>query len=224
VVRLRYIEGGLLQTPEIAVMQAQKEVALFAVRMQRMFGMVKSLLEEKNDEEFAKNFTRIEKYEGISDRMEIEIAKYLEQVSYAHVSDETKSKIRAMLREISELESVGDACYNLARSLNRKNQGEADFTEEQYQHLHEMMQLTDDSLTQMNKVMKGRRDELDINETYRIENDINSLRNKLKKQNIDDVNNQKYSYAIGTMYTDVVSECEKLGDYVVNIVEARLGK
>lgn len=87
-----------------------------------------------------------------------------------------------------------------------------------------MMQLTDDSLTQMNKVMKGRRDELDINETYRIENDINSLRNKLKKQNIDDVNNQKYSYAIGTMYTDVVSECEKLGDYVVNIVEARLGK
>lgn len=224
VVRLRYIEGGLLQTPEIAVMQAQKEVALFAVRMQRMFGMVKSLIEEKNEEEFAKNFSRIEKYEGISDRMEIEIAKYLEQVSYAHVSDETKSKIRAMLREISELESVGDACYNLARSLNRKNQGEADFTEEQYQHLHEMMQLTDDSLTQMNKVMKGRREELDINETYRIENDINSLRNKLKKQNIDDVNNQKYSYAIGTMYTDVVSECEKLGDYVVNIVEARLGK
>ncbi len=224
VVRLQYIDGGLMQTPEIAVMQAQKEVALFAVRMQRMFGMVQTLLDEKKDDEFNKNYSRIEKYEGISDRMEIEIAKYLEQVSYAHVSDETKGKIRAMLREISELESVGDACYNLARSLNRKNQGEADFTDEQYGHLREMMKLTDNSLTQMNKVMHGRKEDMDVNETYRIENEINSLRNKLKKQNIDDVNNQKYSYAIGTMYTDVVSECEKLGDYVVNIVEARLGK
>ena len=224
VVRLRYIEGGLLQTPEIAVMQAQKEVALFGVRMQRMYGMVRSLLDEKDDDEFAKNFSRIEKYEGISDRMEIEIAKYLEQVSYAHVSDETKNKIRAMMREISELESVGDACYNLARSINRRKQSGTDFTDAQYGHLHEMMQLADDSLTQMNKVMHGRKEEMDLTESYRIENDINTMRDELKKKNIDDVNNQLYSYALGTMYSDVVRECEKLGDYVVNIVEARLGK
>ena len=224
VVRLRYIEGGLLQTPEIAVMQAQKEVGLFAMRMQRMFGMVRSLLDEKNDEEFVKNFSRIEKYEGISDRMEIEIAKYLEQVSYAHVSDDTKSKIRAMMREISELESVGDACYNLARSINRRKQSDTDFTEDQYKHLHEIMQLADESLTQMNKVMHGRREEMDLNESYRIENAINTKRDDLKKQNIEDVNNQLYTYALGTMYSDVVRECEKLGDYVVNIVEARLGK
>ena len=224
IVRLQYIDGGLMQTPEISVMQAQKEVALFSKRMQRMFGMVRDLLDEKNEENFVKNFSRIEKYEGISDRMEIEIAKYLEQVSYAHLSDETKSKVRAMLREISELESVGDACYNLARSLNRKQQGTVDFTKEQYEHIRSIMQLTDDSLTQMNKVMQGRREEANIDETYRIENEINSMRNKLKAQNIVDVNDQKYSYAIGTMYTDVVNECEKLGDYVVNIVEARLGK
>ena len=224
VVRLRYIEGGLLQTPEIAVMQAQKEVGLFAMRMQRMFGMVRSLLDEKNDEEFVKNFSRIEKYEGISDRMEIEIAKYLEQVSYAHVSDDTKSKIRAMMREISELESVGDACYNLARSINRRKQSDTDFTDDQYKHLHEIMQLADESLTQMNKVMHGRREEMDLNESYRIENAINTKRDDLKKQNIEDVNNQLYTYALGTMYSDVVRECEKLGDYVVNIVEARLGK
>ena len=156
--------------------------------------------------------------------MEIEIAKYLEQVSYAHLSDETKSKIRAMLREISELESVGDACYNLARSLNRKQQSDVDFTEDLYSHIRSMMQLTDEALTRMNEVMHGRREEVDANETYRIEKDINALRNKLKAQNIIDVNNQKYTYAIGTMYTDVINECEKLGDYVVNIVEARLGK
>ena len=223
-VRLRYIDGGLMQTPEISVMQAQKEVVLFSQRMQRMFGMVRELLDEKNEENFVKNFSRIEKYEGISDRMEIEIAKYLEQVSYAHLSDETKSKIRAMLREISELESVGDACYNLARSLNRKQQSDVDFTEDLYSHIRSMMQLTDEALTRMNEVMHGRREEVDANETYRIEKDINALRNKLKAQNIIDVNNQKYTYAIGTMYTDVINECEKLGDYVVNIVEARLGK
>ncbi len=222
-VRLRYIEGGLMQTPEISVMQAQKEVVLFSKRMQRMFGMVRDLLVEKNEEEFVKNFSRIEKYEGISDRMEIEIAKYLEEVSYAHLSDETKSKVRAMLREISELESVGDACYNLARSLNRKQQSAVDFTEDQYKHIGAIMQLTDEALTQMNKVMQGRREDLSSDETYRIEKEINAMRNQLKAQNIVDVNDQKYTYAIGTMYTDVINECEKLGDYVVNIVEARLG-
>ena len=222
--RLQYIQGGLMKTPEISVLQAQKEITLFGERIQRMFGMVRDLVEEKDGDKFNKLYSRIEKYEGISDNMEIEIARYLEQVSDAHLSDETKEKIRRMMRQISEIESIGDACYNLARTLNRKMQSNKDFTENQYKQIHNMIKLTDDSLTQMNINLKGRREELDINETFRIENDINTLRNRFKTENIQAVNDHQYDYAIGTMYTDFISECEKLGDYVVNVVEARLGK
>lgn len=222
--RLRYIGGStLMATPELSVLEARKEIQSFADRIQRMFSMVRELLGVKNDSDFVKLFTRIEKYEGISDNMEIEIAKYLDKVSDSHLSDETKAKIRAMLREISEIESIGDSCYNIARTLNRKERGKEDFTEKQYEHLHQMFELTDDSLTQMNVMLSGRRDDLDVNRSFNIENEINNYRTQLKSQNISDVNNHEYTYAIGTMYMDIVSECEKLGDYVINVVEARMG-
>ena len=222
--RLRYIGGStIMDTPELSVLEAQKEIQSFAERKQRMFLMVRELLGVKNDNEFNKLFTRIEKYEGISDNMEIEIAKYLDRVSDSHLSDDTKAKIRAMLREISEIESIGDSCYNIARTLNRKVVGKEDFTEKQYEHLHQMFELTDDSLTQMNVMLSGRKYDLDVNRSFNIENEINNYRTQLKSQNINDVNNHEYTYAIGTMYMDIVSECEKLGDYVINVVEARMG-
>ena len=188
-----------------------------------MFGMVKELLGETNEDKFVKLFTRIEKYEGISDNMEIEIAKYLDQVSDSHLSDETKAKIRAMLREISEIESIGDSCYNIARTLNRRIKGKEDFIPSQYEHMHQMMELTDQALTQMNITLVGHKVDNDANLSFNIENEINNYRNQLKNQNINDVNNHLYTYAIGTMYMDIVQECEKLGDYVVNVVEARMG-
>lgn len=222
--RLRYIGGNsILETPELSVLEAQKEIILFAERIQRMFGFVRELLNTTNDTAFTKLYTRIEKYESISDNMEIEIAKYLDNVSDAHLSDETKAKIRAMLREISEIESIGDSCYNIARNINRKIKGKKDFTESQYEHLHQMFELTDDSLTQMNIMLSGRKDKLDVNRSFNIENEINNYRNQLKSQNINDVNSHEYTYAIGTMYMDIICECEKLGDYVINVVEARMG-
>lgn len=222
--RLRYIGGNsILETPELSVLEAQKEIILFAERIQRMFGFVRELLNTTNDTAFTKLYTRIEKYESISDNMEIEIAKYLDNVSDAHLSDETKAKIRAMLREISEIESIGDSCYNIARNINRKIKGKEDFTESQYEHLHQMFELTDDSLTQMNIMLSGRKDKLDVNRSFNIENEINNYRNQLKSQNINDVNSHEYTYAIGTMYMDIICECEKLGDYVINVVEARMG-
>ena len=220
--RLHFITGGLMKTPELSVLEAQKEIRLFAERTQRMFGMVQELVEEKDNDKFAKLFSRIEKYEGISDNMEIEIAKYLDNVSNGHLSDDTKATIRAMLREISELESIGDACYNIARTLNRRVRSREDFTAEQYSHLHQMMALADDALSQMNNMLYGRRDRYDINRSFNLENEINNYRNQLRSQNINDVNEHKYTYFIGTMYTDIVSECERLGDYVVNVVEARM--
>ena len=221
--RLRFIQSGIMKTPEISVLEAQKEIHCFAERIQRMFGMVKELLGETNEDKFIKLYSRIEKYEGISDNMEIEIAKYLDQVSDSHLSDETKAKIRAMLREISEIESIGDSCFNIARTLNRRFKGKEDFITSQYEHMHQMMELTDNALTQMNITLVGHKGDNDANLSFNIENEINNYRNQLKSQNINDVNNHLYTYAIGTMYMDIIQECEKLGDYVVNVVEARMG-
>ncbi len=230
--RLHFITAGFMKTPELSVLEAQKEIQSFSERMQRMFGMVQDLLNEsssltdkkQDDQKFNSLYSRIEKYEGISDNMELEIAKYLEQVSDAHLSDETKGKIRAMLREISELESIGDACFNMARTISRKYNAKQDhFNEQQYNHLHQMMGLTENALTQMNQLMGGRKESYDVNRTFNIENEINNFRNQLKAQNIIDINNHAYSYAEGTVYMDLINECEKLGDYVVNVVEARMG-
>jgi phosphate:Na+ symporter len=232
--RLHFITAGFMKTPELSVLEAQKEISSFSDRMQRMFRMVGELLTLSSSAtakeakaqagDFNKLFTRIEKYEGISDNMELEIAKYLDSVSDAHLSDDTKAKIRAMLREISELESIGDACYNMARTINRKYNGKQDhFTERQYDHIHQMMSLTDQSLTEMNCLMGGRKEAFDVNRTFNIENEINNYRNQLKAQNIVDINNHDYTYAVGTIYMDLINECEKLGDYVVNVVEARMG-
>ena len=231
--RLHFITAGFMKTPELSVLEAQKEIRSFSERMHRMFGMVQELLilsssdsnkKGSRENEFNKLYSRIEKYESISDNMELEIAQYLENVSDAHLSDDTKGKIRAMLREVSELESIGDACYNMARTINRKFTAKQDhFNEKQYNHLHQMMGLTDQSLVQMNQLMSGRKESYDVNRTFNIENEINNYRNQLKAQNIVDVNNHEYTYAEGTIYIDLINECEKLGDYVVNVVEARLG-
>jgi phosphate:Na+ symporter len=231
--RLHFITAGFMKTPELSVLEAQKEIRSFSERMQRMFGMVQDLLnlsssssnkKDNKEGEFNKLYSRIEKYENISDNMELEIAKYLENVSDAHLSDDTKAKIRAMLREVSELESIGDACYNMARTISRKYNGKQDhFNEKQYSHIHQMMGLTDNSLTEMNKLMGGRKESYDVNRTFNIEHEINNFRNQLKAQNITDINNHEYTYAVGTIYMDLINECEKLGDYVVNVVEARMG-
>ncbi|MBP5408961.1 MAG: Na/Pi cotransporter family protein [Prevotella sp.] len=232
--RLHFITAGFMKTPELSVLEAQKEIQSFSERMQRMFNMVRELLTLSSSEtakknsaqvgDFNKLYTRIEKYEGISDNMELEIAKYLDSVSDAHLSDDTKAKIRAMLREISELESIGDACFNMARTISRKYQGKQDhFNEKQYDHIHQMMELTDEALGQMNTLMLGRKDSYDVNRSFNLENEINNYRNQLKSQNIMDINNHEYTYAVGTIYMDIINECEKLGDYVVNVVEARMG-
>ena len=231
--RLHFITAGFMRTPELSVLEAQKEISSFSERMQRMFGMVKELLylsssafnEDKNRETtLNKLYTRIEKYESISDNMELEIGQYLEQVSDAHLSDETKGKIRAMLREVSELESIGDSCFNMARAINHKFANKQDhFTDKQYERLYQMIGLTDQSLTYMNQLMAGRKEDFDVNLTFNLENEINNFRNQLKAQNINDVNNHEYTYAEGTLYIDLINECEKLADYVVNVVEARTG-
>lgn len=224
VVGLHFINNGVMQTPEIAVLQAQEEVIHFAERMQRMFGLTRVLIDEKNRKELKMQYERIEKYESIADNMEIEIAEYLEHVSKEHLSDDTKNKIRIMRRQIGELESVGDACFKTALTIKRLRKSHEDFTPQQYTRLHEMLRLVNEALTQMMVVVSGRRNDLTLDHSLEIERDINALRDELRADIIRDVNAHQYSYAVGTFFGDVIANCEKLGDYVMNIVEARLGK
>ena len=221
--RLKYIRGGIMKTPEISVLQAQKEIAVFGERMQRMLGMVRDLSQETDEEAFQKLFERIRKYEDISDKMENEIGRYLGQVGDAHLSDETKEKIRGMLRQIGELESVGDSGYNLARILQRKKENKIVFSPEQEQGIAQMYELVDAATTRMNVLLQGHREDYTIDESARYEVRINALRNTLKLQNISDLDKRVYSYDNGTVFLDLVNEFEKVGDYVLNVAEARLG-
>ena len=221
---LQYIESGLIQTPEIAILQAQKETAQFGARTQRMFGMTCQLLDETEDKTFTQLFRQVEHQEDLTDQTELEIARYLEQVSDRHLSDESKEKIRQMLREISELESIGDSCYHMARTMNRLQESGKSLQKLQTEHLKAMMNLCDDALTQMNIALSSPREEYDINESFRAENEINLMRQRLKADNLRAVDDKQYDYALGTIFGDLINECEKLGDYVINVVEARFGK
>ena len=221
---LMYIRANLIQTPEIAVMQAQKETAHYGKRTQQMFAMVIDAINSTQGKQQEELFQRIEQEEDASDEVEIAIARFLEQVSEGHLSDDSKMKVRQMLREIGELESIGDSCYRLARTLHRRDELGLTFDNDQQQHLAQMAQLCDNALTQMNEALNGRVQDMDMSQTYYYENQINAMRDELKAANVQAVNEHKYPYAVGTSYSDLVGELEKLGDYVVNVVEARFGK
>ena len=197
-----------MKTPEISVLQAQKEIAVFGVQMQKMLDMVKELWETEGDDAFAKLFERIKKYEDESDKMENEIGKYLGQVSDAHLSDDTKEKIRGMNREIGEL----------------KRDKKVHFDDDQWGGVVQMQELVKGAMARMNEMLEGRKEEFTIEQSAEFERRINAKRNDLKQQSLADVDNRVYSYDNGTVYMDLVNELEKVGDYVLNVAEARLGQ
>ena len=219
--RIKFISGGLMSTAELSLFEARKEINVFAERTLKMYRFLPDLLKMKNEEDFVKLFARIEKYEGISDRFEIEIGEYLNKVSGGRLSIESKTMLQCMQKEISEIESIGDACYNMARAINRKFHLEEDFTEEQYSRIENMMKLCDQALVQMVDVIEDK-PHTKASNTMTLEFEINDYRKMLKDLNIEDINAQRYSYQIGVHYMDVVNDCEKLGDYVVNVVEAHV--
>ena len=217
--RLQYIKGGLMKTPEISVFQAQKEITVFGTRMARMFGMVRDLYNAQDEDTFKSVFERIEKYEGISDNMENEIGHYLSRVGDAHLSDDTKDMIRSMLRQIGELESIGDSCYNLARIQKRGRENKTVLTKEQEESVSRMYALVEDSLSRMNTILSGRKEDFDISLSDELEAQINAERDRLKSTGVQDI----ASYESSALLIDLASELEKTGDYVMNVVEARLG-
>ena len=219
--KLQYIQIGIMKTPELAVFQAQKETELFAERMRGMFAEVRELYSTTDADAFEKKALRIKEMEEKSDRLESEIGGYLAQVGNAHLSDDSKRKIRSLLREVSELESIGDSLFNLSRTMERKRSSKAVFTAEQEQGIAEMFNLLDGAMGSMEAVLKGT-GEYETSQDF--ENRIDSLRNVLRTKNTEDVDEGVYSFAVGTIFIDLVRECEKCGDYVINVVEAKMGK
>jgi len=218
---IKFISGGLMSTAELSLFEARKEIILFVERTIKMFRFVPELLRLKDEDEFTKLFARIEKYEGISDKLEMEIGKYLNKVSEGRLSPESKTKLQCMLKEISEIESIGDACYNMARVLNRKFRCNEDYTEEQYNRIDNMMKFCDQMLEQMKSVVEGN-PQASPKAVLKLEFEINDYRKMLKEMNVNDLNAQRYSYEMGVHYMDLINDCEKLGDYVVNVVEAHV--
>lgn len=220
--RLQFITAGLFSTAELSILEAKKEINNFAERCHRMFGIVVDLLHIEKDEEFNKQFSRVEKYESITDSMEVEIANYLHKVSEGRLSDDSKGRIQRMMRQIDELESIGDSCYNLGRTINRQRKNcKEGFTTEQQERMHTMMVLVNSALEEM-VTMVAHPEIADVNyiKSRNIETEINNYRSHLKSLNVQDINEGKYSYQLGVYYTDFISECEKLGDYVINVVQA----
>jgi phosphate:Na+ symporter len=219
--QLQYISTGMLSTSELSVLQAWKELKVYANRTERMFKLVRELYYEENENEFVKKFSRIQKYENISDRMEVEIARYLTKVADGKLSEESKHQLQTMLRVVSEIESVGDGCFNLARTIMRKRDDKSVYTKDMNANVDLMMNLVEGSIHQMRDSMENNHVSSDeFNRAVNIENEINNFRNQLKLQNVDDVKEKKYDYQASVTYMDMIVECEKMGDYIINVVEA----
>lgn len=220
--RLRFITGGLLSTAELSIIQARNEIGVMAERCCRMTDMVRKALSAKKDNEFENLYNRIEHYEQITDNMETEIADYLRKVSEGRLSAYTKMHIAQMLREVDELESVGDSMYHLARTLSRKRQHEpSSFTDEQKAHMEEMLNLTDKALSNMHSILLDNTSEpVDLKNAYGMESQLNDFRSKCRDENLEAVNTGVYNYRLGTFYNDFIGECERIGDYVINVVQA----
>jgi phosphate:Na+ symporter len=220
--RLVHINVGLMTTAELSLVQAHKEVATYAKRVHRMFGFVRQLFSETKDKEFDALYQRIEKYEGISDRIEVEIATYLNKVSTYELSDESSRKLQALFRAISEIESVSDSNFHLSRTLKRKREQKVWFNQEIRDNLNKMFDLLDDaySIMKQNLETSQRNASINLGPVYEIEKQINEYRALLKENHIKNIEANKYKYQAGVIYSDMFNEAEKMGDYMVNVSEA----
>jgi phosphate:Na+ symporter len=220
--RLTYISRGMLSTAELSILQADKEILEFAQRTIKMFGISKSLFYAKSTDEADKIYARVEKYEGISDRMEVEIAKYLTKAAEGRLSNVSKKNVHALLRVVSEIESIGDANFNLAKTIIRKRNDGKEYSDEMTQRVENMFAKVEEALAEMMKVLTENMTDMttgSISESLRIEKEINALRNEYRMLNATEVKEQKYPYEVSVTYMDLVSACEKIGDYILNVVE-----
>ncbi len=220
--QLKFISGGILSASELNISQAEKEIHVFAERVARMLPMARDLVTKKDgSDEFNKVYSRLEKYEEISDRMEIEIANYLNRCAEGRLSNQSKRRIAAMLSIDSEIESIADCALGVGKILLRKQQSNVDFNEEIYKNIDTMFDYVERATDNMMKLLSNleHQQENTIITSYNCEREINNLRNILRSNNISNINEHHYEYQSGIYYMDIISTLEKLGDYIINVVD-----
>ncbi len=219
---LKFIQGGLLSSSELSIAQAEKEIAVYAERVGRMIVMAHTLIHTKEQsEEFNNLLSRLEKYEDISDRMELEIARYLNTCAQGRLSNEGKLKISGMINIISEIESIADCCYGIGKIMSRKIESKAEFTEEIYKNIDNMYVYLNDAMALMLQLLGDIEnvDEHHIIDSYNKEREINNMRNMLRGSNVNNINENRYAYQAGIYYMDIISDLERTGDYIINVVD-----
>ncbi len=218
--RLMYINTGLFSTSEIAIIQAQKEIMTFGRRIERMLTFAEALLKEDKSKKYYKLLSKIEKYEQITDNLELEIADFLTKVSEGELSHESSKKIRALLKIIDDMESVGDTIYQLSKVMDNAKKSQVVFNENQLDALHQMFDLLKKAFEEMNLNLGKNYDSVNIDKAEAIETTINNKRNAFRLQHVEDLKEKKYKHKVGTFYIDMVSICERVGDYLINVSEA----
>lgn len=221
--QLKFISGGLLNASELNIAQAEKEITVYGERVERMIDMAQKLVHTKAEsQEFTELYSRLEKYEDISDRMEIEIAHYLNRCAEGRLSNEGKLKIASMLRIVSEIESIADCCLGAGKILLRKTQSHAEFNNEIYANIDTMFGYVKEAMLNMLHLLRDieHAREPEIIASYNKEREINNYRNQLRTSNIENINARRYEYQAGIYYMDLVSDLEKTGDYIINVVDS----
>ncbi|MCH5222292.1 MAG: Na/Pi cotransporter family protein [Muribaculaceae bacterium] len=219
---LKFISGGLMNATELNIAQAEKEITVYAERVGRMIDMAQTLIHTKEKgEEFNTLLSRVEKYEDISDRMELEIAHYLNRCAEGRLSNEGKMRIAAMLNIISEIESIADCCLGIGKILNRKIQSSVEFNDEIYSNIDTMytyvrsaMQMMIAQLRDIEKVSNK-----SLIDSYNKEREINNFRNFLRSGNVENINAKHYEYQAGIYYMDIIGDLERTGDYIINVID-----
>ncbi len=215
--RLKYIKFGMLSTSELSLLQAKKEIVLYAQQTKKLFSRLSTMLNEKNERKFNKQFEKVKAGEDKSDEMEISIAKYITKVAEGELSKESSKRISSMLRVIDEIESIGDSCLNIARAIHRANELDEHLTKEMKENIREMFALLEKAFEIMLANLDKPLSNIDKDGVEDIEKKINKLRNKLRKEHVHNIENEVYTYKIGTIYKDIFSESEKMGDYIYDV-------
>lgn len=221
---LEFIDTGILSTPDLSILEAKKEIAKFGILIQKMANMTKPLLFEKNPKQIEKIATRIHKYEDITDRIEVEVVKYLNKIAEGNLTEQTATQIRGMNSMVNDLERIGDVFYQISKTYERKTAERLWFTPEQRTNLNQLFELVDDAIIIMCDNLNAPREKVQLEKAYLAEKKINQFRNKLRKEYLENLTNDNLNIKGGMIYNDLFSSLEKAGDLIINISEAIVGK
>lgn len=221
---LEYISSGVLATPDMSILEAQKEIAKFGKLVQRMNGFMQSLITTVDNKEISKTLARIKKYEDITDRIEVDVADYLAKVSEAEMSETSSIRVRGMLRIIGNLERMGDIYYQMSKNIERKNEKKIYFTPEQRERLLNMFELVENALNNMNKNLEGHYEDTTLTKAIEMENAINKYRKTIRKEHFESVERGDYNFNSATIYSELFNSLEKIGDHTINVTEGVTGE